>query len=120
MKRSASEAPPQNPPAALKWAQEALLAGRFTLKGHFTDRLRERGFIVEDARNAILRAIRCESYTGMPEHGGTCWRITGPALTGRGEQVTKIEIGVETTVDDQGQTVIVVTLFNPATKGGKK
>jgi hypothetical protein len=120
MQKSGPGGPPQNAPAALKWSREALLAGRFTLKGHFSDRLRERGFILEDARNAILKAIRCEAYPGMPELGGSCWRITGPALAGRGERSTKIEIGVETTVDERGQALIMVTLFNPTKKGGKK
>lgn len=117
--------PPSDPISALQWAKDAVAHRNYDLAPvHFPKQLRERGFIVDDAFNAIRRSRRCEAYPDAGENGGTSWRIRGPALSpGVGaSRATTIIVGVETYWEPEAKEkrVVLITIFNPEKKGGKR
>jgi hypothetical protein len=112
--------PPRTPTEARRWAREAVIAKRYDIAVvHWPKRVGERGIALADALNAIRMASWCEPYSSPPEHGGTCWRIAGPALDGTPKKkATMINVGFEAFEDMRGEVVILVTVFNPGKKGG--
>jgi hypothetical protein len=93
---------------ALPWIREAMRQGRYLLHAsHFGKRCRERGLNIDDVKNAIEHASRCEPYVGRaPTMDGTNWRVTGPSVDG-----DTIAVGVEAFEDPQGRAVLLITLF---------
>jgi hypothetical protein len=84
-------------------AQEALAqirglaaAGRYILKSHARDRMRERGAQPGDVRQALIDAAKC---VWQPDRYN--WRVTGPDL--EGDDLT-LAVEIE-------ENVIVVTVF---------
>ena len=91
----------------MRWAREALGAGRYWVVDHAWDRQRQRGVTAADMKQIIKKATDCEAYRdGVPRFGGTCWRVTGPGLD---EIATAI--GVEVYVDHLGKRLVIVTVF---------
>ena len=113
---------PQSETEARRWAKEAIRAKAYRAAQHFYTQAGARGFSLNDAINAIEHARSCEAYPALPEHGGSTWRISGPALDGTPKQkATPISVGIETYWDDQtGKRVLLVTIFNPMKAGGRK
>jgi hypothetical protein len=102
--------PPRRSDEALGWIRDAMLAGRYIPSVHFRDRLRERGLVMEDVFVSVEQASTCAPYTKhAPEHGGTCWRVTGPNVDGT-ENVT---IGIEAFVDKKKRRCVLCTIFRP-------
>jgi hypothetical protein len=93
---------------AVEWVREAVQQGRYlTHEPHFGKRCRERGISLVDAVNAIRNATACATYDGRaPSQDGTNWRVTGPCIEG-----TPITVGVEAFLDEQGRTVLLITVF---------
>jgi len=82
--------------------------GRYlTHEPHFGRRCRERTISLADAVNAIRNTTACTTYDGRePSQDGTNWRVTGPCI--EGEPIT---VGVEAFLDEQGQMVLLITVF---------
>ena len=114
--------PPQTETEARKWAREAVVSKSYRAAEHFGDQMGNRAFALGDALNAIEHANYCEPYPAVPQHGGTTWRVTGPALDGTArKKATSIKVGVETYWDDAtGKRLMLVTIFNPSKRGGRK
>jgi hypothetical protein len=93
---------------ALPWIRDALKQGRYLLhEPHFGKRCRERGLNIDDVKNAIEHATRCDAYAGRaPTMDGTNWRVTGPSVDGEA-----VSVGVEAFTDPQGRAVLLITLF---------
>ena len=101
---------PKDISTALKWIQEAMEAGRYHPAVHFYDRLFEWHLDFEDVIHAIADPFACETYDrGIPEHEGTCWRITGPSMTGGRD----VSVGVEAYHDKKKHRCILCTVFDP-------
>lgn len=101
------DAPPKNPVDARKWIQEAVRSERYTPKHHVFVRLRERQLTMDDLLHALERPRTVEAYPGMPEHGGSCWRVFGRDLEGDQE----VGVGVEAYLDEQGRWAVLCTIF---------
>lgn len=97
---------PTTPEEALAWAQEALAAGHYIIDPHFSDRCRKRRISFQDARHAVVLAVRCAPYERAPLAGGTCWRLWGPDLD---EEETTI--GFEAFKDHLGRRILLMTVF---------
>lgn len=95
---------PDDARGAIRWAREALPAGRYRASVHFNDRLKERGVTIADVFAAVAHARSAEPYPSMPQHGGTCWRIHGRDADG--DRV--LGIGVEAFDDEEGQPSVVL------------
>lgn len=102
-----NDAAPRSAAAARKWIQEAVSTGCYTPSVHLRVRLTERGLTMADLFHAIRRPSAVEPYAGMPQQGGTCWRVIGHDL----EQEQKIAIGVEAYRDERGRWAILCTIF---------
>lgn len=98
---------PENSDGARQWIQGAFREGCYSLARHFDERLKERNLTLRDVRHVIERPIHVEPYTGMPQQGGSCWRVSGHAL----DFSTEIRVGVEAYLDSQGHRIILCTLF---------
>lgn len=108
--------PPRDPVAAKHWVQSAVLAGRYLLaRVHFPKRLAERKETMASVKAAIARAEKLEPYPAMPEHGGTCWRVTGMGLNGK-----RLAIGVELFLDEDEQWTVLCTVIDLAKKGRRQ
>lgn len=91
----------------MRWAREALGAGRYWVADHARDRQRHRGVTAADMKHIIKRATDCEAYRdGVARFGGTCWRVTGPSL-----DEIPTAIGVEVYIDHLGKRLVIVTVF---------
>src|SRR5437660_714901 len=105
--------PPQDPVAAKQWVQAAMAAGRYLIaRVHFPKRLTERKETMESVKAAIARAEKLEPYPAMPEHGGTCWRVTGMGLNGK-----RLAVGVELFLNDDEKWTVLCTVIDLAKKG---
>jgi hypothetical protein len=77
---------------ALQNTKEAISAGRFITSQHFQKRMAERRVNMFDVHTAIDRSSVAREYPdGIPENGGTCWRVFGPDVDGE----RNLAIGVE-------------------------
>ena len=98
---------PGTPREALAWTQAALRDGRYIPSIHFGERLVERGFDMLDVLHAVERATRVTAYDQDPQHGGTCWRVTGPDVdVGR-----RVAVGVECFLDRKRRRVVLITVM---------
>lgn len=93
---------------ALPWIRDALAAGRYAVhEPHFGRRCRQRGLSIQDVKNAIKNATRCEPYADRsPTQDGTNWRVTGPNVDG-----DSIAVGVEAFETQPDRWVLLITLF---------
>ncbi len=92
-----------------------MAAGHYMMaREHFPRRLAERNETMESVRAAIVRAERVEPYPAMPDHGGTCWRVTGMGLNGK-----RLAIGVELFLADDEKWTVLCTVIAIAKKGGR-
>jgi hypothetical protein len=95
---------------ALRWIQEAVEAGRYVPSVHFYDRLLERKIDIQDVFQAVENATVCVVYErGVPEHGGTCWRLIGRNVDGDED----VAVGVEAFLDKKRRRCILCTVFRP-------
>ena len=86
---------------------------------HMAQRTGQRGIGLDDVLNAVEKASACDPYPAMQEHGGTCWRVAGPALDETPKKkATVISVGIEAFEDERGEMVVLVTVFNAKKKGG--
>lgn len=98
---------PKTPIEARTWIQEAILTGRYIIKGHAKARLVERGLVMRHLFHVMKHPSSIEPHDEMPKHYGSCWRVTGRNLDGEGQ----VAIGVEAYTDDDGRKVAVCTIF---------
>lgn len=92
---------------ALRWIQDAMQSGRYHEATHFQERLRLYDVDMWDVFKAIEEADACLSYSGTPQHGGTCWRVRGPTADERA-----VAIGVEAFLDKKRRRCILCTIFS--------
>jgi hypothetical protein len=94
---------------ALRWIQDALLAGRYTATFHYLVERRDlRQIDMDDIHSAVARATSLVPYAvHPPRHGGTCWRVMGPDADG----TRTIGVGVEAYTDRRRRRVIIVTVM---------
>lgn len=103
---------PKKADEALLWIQEAFQRGRYVPSVHFGERLVERKVTMMDVHHAIAQADEIREYTrGEPEHGGTCWRVTGPSLNDDDENL--IAVGIEAFLHKRRHRVVMCTVFRP-------
>ena len=96
------------PSAALRVIREAFNNGRAYLLEHARARMLQRGVSFDDIEHAVLRARFIEAYPGPRDDGESCtsWRITGPGL-----DRAAVSVGVQLSLDERGNAVVVVTVF---------
>ena len=94
-----------------------MIAGRYRFAPiHFPQRLRERGETLDSVKMAIQAGTIAPYPGGNPEHGGTCWRVTGMGTNG-----AKIAVGVELFPEADGEWTVLCTVFPvPDRKKSKK
>lgn len=99
---------PKDATEALKWVQEAVQAGRYVPSVHFYDRLAERRIDIQDVFHAVEAAATCVKYEqGIPQNGGTCWRVTGQSIDGDQD----VAVGVEAFLDKKRRRCVLCTVF---------
>lgn len=99
---------PRDATEALKWIQEAVQAGRYIPSVHFYDRLAQRRIDIQDAFHAVASATACARYgQGIPQNGGTCWRVTGRDIDDNDD----VAIGVEAFLDKKRRRCVLCTVF---------
>ena len=75
---------------------------------HFYDRLAERRIDVQDVFNAVENAASCTTYAqGVPQNGGTCWRVSGTNIDGDRD----VAVGVEAFLDKKRRRCVLCTVF---------
>lgn len=92
---------------ALQWIRDAVHGGRYHEATHFQERLRLYNIDMWDVFKAIEEAAECLPYSGVPQHGGTCWRVLGPTADER-----VVAIGVEAFLDRKRRRCILCTIFS--------
>jgi uncharacterized protein DUF4258 len=97
---------PKNAHEALSWIKEAVREGRYIRTKHFFERMTERVVTLADVAAALRRASRCETYSQLPRHGGSCWRVHGQDLDGR-----RLAVGVEAFLDEERRWTILCTVM---------
>lgn len=98
---------PRDSDLALRWIQQALVAGRYIVSGHFGERLAERHVTMMDVHAAVATADSISKYErGAPRNGGTCWRVVGRSI-----DEDRIAVGIEAFLDKKRKYVILCTVF---------
>jgi hypothetical protein len=90
-----------------RWTREAILAGRYEPAEHFDKRMLERKIEIVDVQRVLKRGVRIRPYDRLPDHGGTCWRVSGPDLDDKSE----ISVGIETYDKDGEERVHLCTVL---------
>lgn len=98
---------PETDVSARRWVEEAIRTGCYLPTSHAIQRLAERDLTMADLLCVIKRPSRVEPYSGMSQHGGTCWRFIGRGL----DTQSKIAVGVELYLDEQQRWAILCTIF---------
>lgn len=76
----------------------------------------KRGITFHDLEHAVRRANSIEPYSGgfHDDETSSSWRVTGPTIDQK-----QLAIGAQLTRNEDGQFVIVVTVFEERRKHGK-
>lgn len=105
---------PKTSREALRWIQEAVNGGRYTVTIHAGEwRFGERLLDVFDVHNAVEKATGCDPYTnGTPQHGGTAWRVFGPSVGDDDDRPSiSIAVGIEAYLDGKRHRCVICTIF---------
>ena len=90
--------------SAKRWVVAALVAGRFTLSRHCRKRCEERKMTFADIRWLLVKCHGVEPYAGMPQSGGTCWRISGKNVDGD----RRLSVGIEVYRDENDEEQVTI------------
>ena len=101
---------PKDAAAAKVWSIQCMGCDAWKIAGHMSQRMLERGISFEDVRSVLLAPTRIDPDAGMPEHGGTKWRMRGKSLD------SETLIVVVEMFEDGGKWIMLITVFADDTK----
>ncbi len=97
----------RSPAQALRAVRAAAKAGAWRADPHLLKRLAQRGIGLVDVLAALQAARRIQPHDMLPLNpGGESWRVYGPDTDGR-----TLGMGVELVTDDDGDLMIIITVF---------